>query len=45
VRATALDAVTAGFATTVLLEHCAGVAPETTRAALEQLRRAGVALR
>ena len=30
VRATALDAKANGFETRVLLEHCAGVAPETT---------------
>ncbi|MHA6796372.1 isochorismatase family protein [Pseudonocardia bannensis] len=42
VRATALDAAAAGFATTVLLEHCAGVAPATTERALEELRAAGV---
>jgi nicotinamidase/pyrazinamidase len=45
VRATALDAARAGFATTVLLELTAGVAPATTRAALEQLDAAGVTLR
>ena len=44
VRATALDAAAAGFATTVLLGHCAGVAPDTTEAALEELGAAGVAL-
>ena len=44
VRATALDAVEAGFDTTVLLEHCAGVAPETTDAAVAQLVAAGVTL-
>ncbi len=44
VRATALDAVAAGFDTTVLLEHCAGVAPETTDAAMAQLVAAGVVL-
>ncbi len=44
VKATALDAVTAGFNTRVLLEHCAGVAKETTEAALVQLENAGVAL-
>lgn len=44
VRATALDAAAAGLDTTVLLELCAGVAPETTEAALTQLREAGVAL-
>jgi nicotinamidase/pyrazinamidase len=44
VRVTALDAAAAGFATTVLLEMCAGVAEETTNHALTQLRTAGVAL-
>ena len=44
VRATALDAAGAGFATTVLLDLTAGVAEETTRAALEQLGAAGVRL-
>jgi nicotinamidase/pyrazinamidase len=44
VRATALDAAAAGFDTTVLLELCAGVAPETTDEALADLRGAGVAL-
>jgi nicotinamidase/pyrazinamidase len=44
VRATALDAAAAGFTTTVLLDLCAGVAPETTERALEQLRTAGVTL-
>jgi len=42
VRATALDAVRAGFATTVLTELTAGVAPESTTAALDELRAAGV---
>ena len=41
VRATALDAVRAGFATTVLTDLTAGVAPDTTAAALEELRDAG----
>ncbi|MBN9109234.1 MAG: isochorismatase family protein [Pseudonocardia sp.] len=45
VLATALDAVAGGFTATVLLEHCAGVAEETTRAALERMRQAGVTLR
>lgn len=45
VRATALDAARAGFSTTVLLDLTAGVAPTTTRAALEQLDAAGVTLR
>lgn len=44
VRATALDAKAAGFDTTVLLAHCAGVAPETTEAALTELAAAGVTL-
>ncbi|WP_430783155.1 isochorismatase family protein [Actinoplanes sp. G11-F43] len=42
VRATALDAATEGFRTTVLLELTAGVARATTDAALEQLRAASV---
>ena len=42
VRATVLDAVAAGFTTTLLGELVAGVAPETTAAALEEMRRAGV---
>ena len=44
VRATALDAVRAGFATTVLLELCAGVAPATTERALAEMAAAGVTL-
>ena len=44
VRATALDAAGAGFATRVLLDHCAGVAPDTTARALDELRDAGVEL-
>jgi nicotinamidase/pyrazinamidase len=43
VRATALDAVGAGFATTVRLDLTAGVAPGTTEAALEEFRTASVA--
>jgi nicotinamidase/pyrazinamidase len=42
VRATALDAAAEGFETTVLLDLCAGVAPETTSAALDALREAGI---
>ena len=44
VRATALDAAGAGFRTTVLLDLCAGVAQETTDAALEELQAASVVL-
>jgi len=44
VRATALDAVQAGFQTRVLLGLTAGVAPETTSQALDEMRAAGIAL-
>ncbi|MCS0639124.1 isochorismatase family protein [Streptomyces sp. LP05-1] len=44
VRATALDAARAGFATQVLLDLTAGVAEQTTERALEELREAGVQL-
>ena len=44
VRATALDAVREGFATTVLLDLTAGVAPDTTARAREEMRAAGVVL-
>ena len=44
VRATALDAARAGFTTTVLLDLCAGVAPETTDRALAEMAAAGVTL-
>jgi nicotinamidase/pyrazinamidase len=42
VRATALDAVRAGFTTTMLTDFTVGVAPDTTAAALRELRIAGV---
>jgi nicotinamidase/pyrazinamidase len=42
VRATALDAVRGGFATRVLLDLTAGVAPESTAAAVDEMREAGV---
>jgi len=42
VRATALDSVAAGFATTVLLDLTAGVAATTTEAALDEFRTASV---
>ncbi len=42
VRATALDAGRAGFETAVLVDHCAGVAPATTEAALAEMAEAGV---
>ena len=44
VRATAIDAAREGFVTRVLLDLTAGVAKESTEAALEQLQAAGVAL-
>jgi nicotinamidase/pyrazinamidase len=44
VRATALDALAAGFDTRVLLDYTAGVAPGTTAAALAELAGAGIAL-
>ena len=44
VRATALDARREGLDTTVLLELCVGVDPETTQEALTELRAAGVHL-
>ena len=44
VRATALDAVRAGFATTVRLPLTAGVAQATVDSALVELRRAGISL-
>jgi nicotinamidase/pyrazinamidase len=44
VRATALDAVGEGFATTVLLDHTAGVAAQTVESALAEMRAAGVTL-
>jgi len=44
VRATALDAAHAGYATTVRLDLTAGVAPATTAKALKELAAAGVTL-
>jgi nicotinamidase/pyrazinamidase len=44
VQATALDAVRGGFATRVLLDLTAGVAPESTAAAVAEMRAAGVEL-
>jgi nicotinamidase/pyrazinamidase len=44
VRATALDATAAGFITTVLLDLTAGVAEETTDAAIDSMQAAGVAV-
>jgi nicotinamidase/pyrazinamidase len=44
VKATAADALTNGFATRVLLDLTAGVAPDSTAAAVESLRAAGVTI-
>jgi nicotinamidase/pyrazinamidase len=41
VRHTTLDAVRNGFNVRVLTDLCAGVAPESTRTAIEELRSAG----
>ena len=41
-RATALDAVAAGFGTRLLVDLTVGVAPETTAAAIDELTQAGV---
>jgi len=41
VRATALDAVRSGLAVRVLIPLCAGVAPGTTAAAVDEMRSAG----
>jgi len=43
VRATALDARGLGFDVEVMLDLCAGVAPETTRAAISEMTNAGIA--
>ena len=45
VRATVLDAVREGFRTRVLTDLCAGVASQTTEAALAEMRQAGAQVR
>lgn len=45
VRATALDARKAGLSVTVLLDKCVGVAPDTTIAAVNEMREAGATIR
>ena len=44
VRATALDAASAGFETSVLVAHCAGVSSDASEAALEEMAVAGVTI-
>ena len=41
VRATALDAIRAGFQVVVIEELCRGVAPDTSQEALEEMKRSG----
>ncbi len=43
-RATALDGISNGYEVRLLTSMCAGVAPDTTEAALEAMRSAGVAI-
>ncbi len=43
-RATAIDAIKEGFKVNLLLPLCAGVAPETTDAALKELAELGVVI-
>lgn len=42
VKATAIDAAGLGYNTTLDLEFCAGVAPDTTEAAIAEMRASGV---
>ncbi|WP_443042721.1 isochorismatase family protein [Streptomyces sp. NBC_00344] len=44
VRATALDAVKAGFRARVRLDYSVRVAPDTTAAAVDDFRQAGIAV-
>jgi nicotinamidase/pyrazinamidase len=44
VRATALEAAREGFATRLLSRLCAGVAPDTSAAAVKEMRGAGVSI-
>lgn len=44
VRATVLDALTAGFAVNVLTDYVAGVDPERSAAALVEMEKAGATL-
>lgn len=44
VKATALDAVAAGYRVTVIESLCRGITPDTTAAALAEMRAAGVAV-
>ena len=44
VKATALDAIEAGFEVDLIVELCRGVSPDTTAAALEEMEARGVAI-
>jgi nicotinamidase/pyrazinamidase len=44
VRATALDAVAAGYQVTVIKNLCRGVAPETTQKAIEEMKAKGAVM-
>jgi nicotinamidase/pyrazinamidase len=44
VRATVLDAIRAGFQVTVIKELCRGVAPDTSKKALEEMKRSGATI-
>jgi nicotinamidase/pyrazinamidase len=44
VKATALDAANAGYKVVVVEGLCKGVAPETTEAALEEMKKKGITI-
>jgi len=44
VKATALDAIAAGYEVDLIVDLCRGVSPETTAAALEEMKSEGVAI-
>jgi len=44
VKATALDAIEAGYAVDLVVDLCRGVSPDTTASALEEMKARGVAI-
>ena len=44
VKATALDAITAGYRVDLMLDLCRGVSPDTTASALEEMKAKGVTI-
>ena len=44
VKATAIDAVNAGYQVTVIENLCKGVAPDTTAAALQEMKEKGITI-